>query len=219
MNSRAVAHGIGLDSRIGSKFLKAGPGYGGSCFPKDTLAMVGIGERALSPVTIVEAVIGVNRQRQHRMSAKVVDACGGNVEGKKIAMLGVAFKAETDDVRDSVAVSIAETLARKGALVAAYDPKAMANAKKVTGPIVDYVKNKEEAIKDADVLVLATEWKEFCTMDLAAVKTQIKAPVIVDLRNVFSPEEMKKLGYAYYSIGRPAVLAQETVPLLKKVKG
>lgn len=214
-----VAHGIGLDSRIGAKFLKAGPGYGGSCFPKDTLAMVGIGERALSPVTIVEAVIGVNRQRQHRMAAKVMEACGGSVDGKKVAMLGVAFKAETDDVRDSVALSIAEALARKGAHVAAYDPKAMANARKVTGPIISYVKSKEEAIRDADVLVLATEWKEFCEIDLAAAKTQLKVPVIVDLRNVFSPEEMEKRGFTYYSIGRPAVLAKDTPPVLKKVKG
>ncbi len=218
-NVEDVAHGIGLDSRIGAKFLKAGPGYGGSCFPKDTLAMVGIGERALSPVTIVEAVIGVNRQRQHRMAAKIIEAAGGEVEDKKIAFLGVAFKAETDDVRDSVAVSIAEALARQGAYVAAYDPKGMANAKKVTGPIVDYVDSKEDAIRDADVLVLATEWQEFVTMDMAAAKVQLKAPVIVDLRNVFSPEEMATLGFTYYSIGRPLVLAKEPLPALKKVKG
>jgi len=211
-----VAKGIGLDSRIGPKFLKAGPGYGGSCFPKDTLAMVGIGERALSPITIVEAVIAVNRQRQHRMTAKVIEACGGVVEGKKIAYLGVAFKAETDDVRDSVALTVAEALAHKGAQVAAYDPKAMANAEKITGSVIEYVASKEDAIKGAEVLVLATEWEEFCTMDMAAVKTQLAAPVVVDMRNVFSPEEMEKLGFTYISIGRPPVLAPTSAQARKQ---
>jgi UDPglucose 6-dehydrogenase len=216
-NIEDVAHGIGLDSRIGSKFLKAGPGYGGSCFPKDTLAMVGIGERALSPVTIVEAVIGVNRQRQHRMVAKIMDACGGMVEGKKIAFLGVAFKAETDDVRDSVALLIAETLARKGAHVAAYDPKAMANALKVTGPIIDYVATKEEALREADIVVIATEWQEFRTLEIPAIRKMLKHPVMVDLRNLFSPEDMQRQEFAYYSIGRPAVHPEPRTSQLKRV--
>lgn len=205
-----VAHGIGMDSRIGPKFLKAGPGYGGSCFPKDTLAMVGIGERAQSPVTIVEAVIGVNRQRQQRMVEKVVHACGGSVAGLEIAFLGVAFKAETDDVRDSVVLNVAIALAHLGAKVAAYDPKAMANAEKLTGAMITYTGSKEEAIKDADALVLATEWEEFRTMKPAVLKPLLKTPLVVDLRNVFSPEEMEREGFTYYSIGRPPVLTENS---------
>lgn len=201
-----VAYGIGLDSRIGPKFLKAGPGYGGSCFPKDTLAMVGIGERAHSPVTIVEAVVAVNQQRQHRMTAKIIAASGGAVRNKKIAYLGVAFKAETDDVRDSVALLVAEDLAREGAHVVAYDPQAMANAKSVTGASILYAKDRHEAIDGADMLVLATDWAEFCGMDMLEVKARLKHPVVVDLRNAFSLEEMEALGIAYYSVGRPPVL-------------
>lgn len=204
-----VAHGIGLDSRIGNKFLKAGPGYGGSCFPKDTLAMVGMSEQALSPVTIVEAVIAVNRQRQHRMAAKIVSAAGERVEGKRIAFLGLAFKAETDDVRDSVPLSIAESLARKGADIVAYDPKAMENAKKLTGSIIEYADTKDAALAGADMVVIATEWKEFCTMDLAQVKAALKSPVVVDLRNIFSPKQMEAHGFTYHSIGRPTVFMQE----------
>ncbi len=213
-----VAHGIGLDSRIGSKFLKAGPGYGGSCFPKDTLAMVGIGERALSPVTIVEAVIEVNRQRQHRMTAKIVEACGGKVRGIKIAYLGVAFKAETDDVRDSAVLAVAEALVSEGATVCVYDPKAMENAKKITGSSILYAHTKEEALAGADIMVLATEWEEFRTMDLEAVKELLARPVVVDLRNLFSPQAMQAFGFTYHSIGRPAV-KHEVATSAKKAHG
>jgi len=204
-NVEDVAKGMGLDSRIGEKFLKPGPGYGGSCFPKDTLAMVGIGERALSPITIVEAIIVVNRQRQHRMTAKVVEALGGDVTDRNIAFLGVAFKAETDDVRDSVPLLIAEILAHKGANVAAYDPKAMVNAKKATGAIIQYVPNKEAALQNADIAVLATEWQEFKEMDLQEVKKLLRNPVMVDMRNVFDPKQMKQAGFTYHSIGRKSV--------------
>jgi UDPglucose 6-dehydrogenase len=217
-NVEDVARGMGMDSRIGSKFLKPGPGYGGSCFPKDTLAMVGIGEQALSPVTIVEAVIAVNRQRQFRMISKIINAAGGEVEGKKIAFLGLAFKAETDDVRDSVPLSIAWSLARRGAQVTAYDPKAMPNAQRITGPMVLYAASREQALRDADLVVVATEWEEFLTMDLAAAKALLHRPVMVDLRNLFAPEDMAALGFTYYSIGRPAVLEEAQLPASFRMK-
>ncbi len=204
-NVEDIAAAIGLDSRIGPKFLKPGPGYGGSCFPKDTLAMVGIGERAHSRVSIVEAVINVNKQRQQHMVEKIISAAGGDVMGKKIAFLGVAFKAGTDDARDSVPLIIAEILARKGAYVSAYDPKAMENAKKMTGAIIDYVPSKEQALENADLVVLATEWEEFRKMDLSAVKKLLRQPIMVDLRNLFVPEEMGKAGFSYVSIGRAMV--------------
>jgi UDPglucose 6-dehydrogenase len=204
-----VATGIGLDSRIGAKFLKPGPGYGGSCFPKDTLAMVGIGERALSPVTIVEAVIAVNRQRQHRMTAKIITALGGEVTDKTIAFLGVAFKAETDDVRDSVPLAIAETLALKGANITAYDPKAMPNAKKATGGIIRYVADVETALMQADAVVLATDWQEFAVLDWNTLKNQMQTPVMVDLRNLYSPQTMQEAGFTYHSIGRKAVITEQ----------
>lgn len=204
-NVEDVADAIGMDSRIGSKFLKAGPGYGGSCFPKDTMAMVGIGERALSPVSIVEAVIAVNRQRQHRMIKKIIDAAGGVIEGKKIAFLGLAFKAETDDVRDSIALYIAENLARRGAHVAAYDPEAMENARRAAGPIIDFVSGTEEALRDADLMVLATEWGAFCSMDLRRAKQMLASPVIVDLRNALPLDDIKANKFTYYSVGRPVI--------------
>lgn len=200
-----VAHGIGLDSRIGAKFLKAGPGFGGSCFPKDTLAMVSIGERALSPITIVEAVTTANRQRPFKMAAKIIDALGGVVENKRIAFLGVAFKAETDDVRDSIPLIIAEFLAHKGAEVVAYDPQAMANAKRSTGPIIDYVESAHDAVTGADMVVLATEWKEFVQMDWQRVASQVKQRISMDLRNVLNSQHMQKLGFTHHSVGRSVV--------------
>jgi UDPglucose 6-dehydrogenase len=205
-NVEDVARGMGSDKRIGMQFLKPGPGYGGSCFPKDTLAMVHIGERALSPATIVEAVIAVNRARPHRMVAKVLTAAGDNVRGKRIALLGLTFKPETDDVRDSTALIIAEELRQNGATVVAYDPQGMHEAEKVIGDAVDYAKSTEDALKGADIVVLATEWKEFCDVPLARYKALLKAPVMVDLRNVFKPEQMAEAGFTYYSIGREPVV-------------
>ncbi|MCH2546526.1 MAG: UDP-glucose/GDP-mannose dehydrogenase family protein [Alphaproteobacteria bacterium] len=202
-----VAKGMGSDSRIGPKFLQPGPGYGGSCFPKDTLAMVNIGERALSSTTIVEAVIAVNRARPHRMIAKILAALDNNVRGKRIAMLGLTFKPDTDDVRDSVVITIADELTRLGAVVIAYDPQGMHEAEKILGDSITYAKDTEAALKDADLVVLATEWKEFCALTPEYIKSQVANPLMVDLRNVFDPETMSKQGFEYHSIGRASVKA------------
>lgn len=204
-NVQDIAKGMGLDSRIGPKFLQPGPGYGGSCFPKDTLAMVNIGERVLSPITIVEAVIAVNRARPHRMMAKIAEAAKTSLRGQNVALLGLTFKPDTDDVRDSTALIIAEELARAGAKVTAYDPHGMHEARKVIGDVIAYAESKEEALKDADIMVLATEWAEFCQLTPAYLKTVLAQPVVVDLRNVFNPQEMDENGFCYHSIGRPAV--------------
>jgi UDPglucose 6-dehydrogenase len=204
-NIEDVSKGMGCDKRIGSAFLRPGPGYGGSCFPKDTLAMVNIGERALSPTTIVEAVIAVNRARPHRMVAKILRAANESIRGKKIAILGLTFKPDTDDVRDSTAILIAEELARGGAEVVAYDPQGMEEAKKVIGDTISYASSTTEALQDADVAVLATEWKEFCSLTPSQYKELLKTPVMVDLRNVFEPDAMAEHGFTYYSIGRSPV--------------
>lgn len=204
-NVQDVAEGMGSDNRIGPKFLQPGPGYGGSCFPKDTMAMVNIGERMLSPITIVEAVIAVNRARPHRMVAKISDAVQGDLTGKKIALLGLTFKPETDDVRDSTALVIAEELVRAGAHVVAYDPQGMHEAYMVLGDDITYAENSEEALTGADVMVLATEWKTFCELKPAYLKKTLKHPVVADLRNVFDPAEMEHHGFIYRSVGRPSV--------------
>jgi UDPglucose 6-dehydrogenase len=205
-NIEDVSVGMGTDKRIGMQFLRPGPGYGGSCFPKDTLAMVSIGERALSPATIVEAVIAVNRARPHRMVAKILTAAGESVRGKTIAMLGLTFKPDTDDVRDSIALLIADELVRGGAKVVAYDPQGMHEAQKVIGDLVTYAKSTEEALKGADIAVLATEWAEFKALTPADYKSLLRAPVLVDLRNVYNPDVMEKAGFTYYSVGRKPVL-------------
>ena len=201
-NIEDIALGMGSDSRIGDKFLKPGPGYGGSCFPKDTLAMVNIGERALSPTTIVEAVIAVNRARPHRMIAKIIDAAGGSIRGQRIAFLGLTFKPDTDDVRDSTAIIIANELARRGAYVVAYDPKGIEQARLVLDDRIVCAKNTKAALRDADLAVLATEWKEFCELKPSTFKTLLKTPTVVDLRNTYKPEEMEKEKINYFSIGR-----------------
>ena len=157
-----VSRGMGSDKRIGHAFLKPGPGYGGSCFPKDTLAMVHIGERVLSPATIVEAVISVNRSRTHRMVAKIAQAAGNDLPGKRIALLGLTFKPNTDDVRDSVAILIADELSQMG-VVRAYDPQGMQQARKLLGNAIAYCGSAGDALEDADLCVVATEWNEFGT--------------------------------------------------------
>ena len=204
-NIADIARGMGSDRRIGRAFLQPGPGYGGSCFPKDTLAMVHLGEKALSPATIVEAVIAVNRARPHRMVAKVVAAAGGEVRGKVIALLGLTFKPETDDVRDSVAVLVAEELAAQGAIVRAYDPQGMAHARELLGEAVTYAPSMDAAMHRADLCVLATEWREFAERPLADYRRLLRRPLVVDFRNVFQPAEMLKAGLGYVSIGRAGV--------------
>ncbi len=206
----SVSLGMGSDHRIGMPFLRPGPGYGGSCFPKDTLAMVSIGERALSPATIVEAVIAVNRARPHRMVAKILAACGDNVRGKRIALLGLTFKPDTDDVRDSIALLIADELVRGGAQVIAYDPQGMEEAKHMLGDSITYAVSGREALEGADIAVLTTEWGEFKELTPQDYRDLLKQPVLVDLRNVYSPEAMQEEGFTYYSIGRAPVFAAAT---------
>jgi UDPglucose 6-dehydrogenase len=205
-NIEDVSTGMGTDKRIGMQFLRPGPGYGGSCFPKDTLAMVSIGERALSPATIVEAVIAVNRARPHRMVAKILTAAGESVRGKTIALLGLTFKPDTDDVRDSIPLLIADDLVRGGAKVVAYDPQGMHEAQKVIGDLVTYATSAEEALKGADLTVLATEWAEFKAITPAQYKALLRQPILVDLRNVYDPQVMSDAGFTYYSIGRKPVV-------------
>jgi UDPglucose 6-dehydrogenase len=200
-----VSRGMGSDKRIGHAFLKPGPGYGGSCFPKDTLAMVHIGERVLSPATIVEAVIAVNRSRTHRMVAKIALAAGNDLQGKRIALLGLTFKPNTDDVRDSVAILIADELSQMGAIVRAYDPQGMEQARKILGDAIEYRRSADDALEDSDLCVIATEWSEFKDKTPSEYRKLMAEPVMVDLRNVFSLKEMAEHGFSYVSIGRSAV--------------
>ncbi|WP_067732435.1 UDP-glucose dehydrogenase family protein [Novosphingobium naphthalenivorans] len=202
-NVQDVARGIGLDGRIGGKFLHAGPGYGGSCFPKDTLALLKTAEDYESPVRIVEAVVKVNDLRKRAMGRKVVEALGGAevARGKRAALLGLTFKPNTDDMRDSPAIAIAQTLADAGVSVAAYDPEGMELAKPLM-PEVEMVADPYAAIEGADVIVIVTEWDAFRALDLGRVKALAKAPVLVDLRNVYKPEMMREAGFAYTSVGR-----------------
>lgn len=202
-----VAKGIGLDGRIGSKFLHAGPGYGGSCFPKDTLALTRAGQKYGAPQRIVETVVSVNEDRKSRMADKIIEALGGDVRGKKIGVLGVAFKPNTDDMRDAPALTIVPVLQQAGANVFAFDPEAMGTAK----PLIDNVEwaNDPYAVaKDADVLVILTEWNEFRALDLKRIKTDMAGNTIVDLRNIYKPEEMRALDFNYVSVGRDVVRSQ-----------
>ncbi|WP_349368026.1 UDP-glucose/GDP-mannose dehydrogenase family protein [Salinarimonas sp.] len=200
-NVQDVARGIGLDNRIGSKFLHAGPGYGGSCFPKDTLALIKTAQDAECPVRIVETVAAVNDQRKRAMGRKVVAACGGSVRGKRIALLGLTFKPNTDDMRDAPSIAIATALQDGGASVVAYDPEGMEQARKVLDG-VEYAESAYACAEGADALVLVTEWDAFRALDLKRLKRIMTTPVLVDLRNVYRPEEIREAGFAYASIGR-----------------
>ncbi len=198
-----VSRGIGMDNRIGSKFLHAGPGYGGSCFPKDTLALLKTSEDYDSPTRIVEAVVKVNESRKRAMGRKVLDALGGMeaARGKKVALLGLTFKPNTDDMRDSPAIAVAQTLTDAGVQVAAYDPEGMEQARPLM-PDVTMCSDPYEPIKDADAVVIVTEWDVFRALDFARVKQLAKAPVLVDLRNIYGPEDVRAAGFQYSSIGR-----------------
>ena len=197
-----VAKGIGLDGRIGNKFLHPGPGYGGSCFPKDTLAFVRIARESGSPSRIVEAVVNINEERKARMADKIVAACGGTVENKQLAVLGVAFKPNTDDVRDSASLTIIPALQAAGARIRAYDPEAMEEAKELLVNI-DWCANAYSDMENADCLVILTEWNEFRALDLERVKGLLTNPIIVDLRNIYEPEDLTAKGFDYTSVGRP----------------
>ncbi|WP_446699145.1 UDP-glucose dehydrogenase family protein [Agrobacterium cavarae] len=196
-----VSRGIGLDGRIGSKFLHAGPGYGGSCFPKDTLALAKTAQDYDSPVRLIEATISVNDNRKRAMGRKVIAAAGGDIRGKKVAVLGLTFKPNTDDMRDSPAITVIQTLQDAGAKVTAYDPEGMANAKPLIEG-VDYAQGPYEAAQDAEALVIVTEWNQFRALDLARLKNTMKSPVLVDLRNIYRADEVTAHGFSYSSIGR-----------------
>ncbi|MGE6782136.1 UDP-glucose 6-dehydrogenase [Ensifer adhaerens] len=200
-NVQDVARGIGLDGRIGSKFLHAGPGYGGSCFPKDTLALVKTAQDYDSPVRLVETTVAVNDNRKRAMGRKVIAATGGDVRGRKIAILGLTFKPNTDDMRDSPAIAVVQTLQDAGAHVIGYDPEGMENAKKVIDGI-DYASDPYEAANEADALVIVTEWNEFRALDFRRLKTVMKTPILVDLRNIYRQDEVVKHGFTYSSVGR-----------------
>ena len=196
-----VSRGIGLDNRIGSKFLHAGPGYGGSCFPKDTLALMKTAQDNDSPVRIVEAVVQVNDQRKRAMGRKVIHALGGDARGKKVALLGLTFKPNTDDMRDAPSITIAQTLIDGGAQVTAYDPEGMKLAKDIL-PDVEMADSSYNAAKEADAVVIVTEWDAFRALDLKKLAQTMKGNVLVDLRNIYNPTEVAQSGMVYTSVGR-----------------
>ncbi|MGF1474692.1 MAG: UDP-glucose dehydrogenase family protein [Geminicoccaceae bacterium] len=197
-----LAKGMGLDGRIGRKFLHAGPGYGGSCFPKDTLALLRTSEQAGAPLRIVESVVSVNDGRKRRMVRKIVDACGGAIDEKRIAVLGVTFKPNTDDMRESPSLVIIPALQAEGAIVRAYDPEGVAQAKPLL-PDVVWCDDPYQALEEADAVVILTEWNEFRGMDFERMKGVMRGGVFVDLRNVYRPEDVAAAGFSYTSIGRP----------------
>ncbi len=198
-----VARGVGLDGRIGRKFLHPGPGFGGSCFPKDTLALMRIAQDAGAPSRLVEAVVGVNDARKAGMAARIVAACGGSVRGKTIGVLGLTFKPETDDMRDSPSLPIVSRLVEDGAIVRAFDPEGMEQAKPLLPPGVVYCRDAMDAVTGADALVVITEWNEFRALSPARLRGAMQGGVLVDLRNVYDPVAMSQAGFAYHSIGRP----------------
>ena len=199
-----VAKGIGMDKRIGDKFLNPGPGYGGSCFPKDTLALLKTAEDYEAPVSIVNATVDANNKRKHAMVDRVVKACGGNVSGKTIGILGLTFKPNTDDMRDAPSLEIIPALQKLGARIRAYDPEGRHQAEPMLPGVefADGVEGAYDAVEGASAVVLITEWNEFRALDLRRIKAKLAAPVFVDLRNVYRPDEMRELGFSYSSIGR-----------------
>ena len=200
-NVQEVARGIGLDRRIGSKFLHAGPGYGGSCFPKDTLALVRTAESVGAPSKIVEAVVDINARRKKKMAERIIKACGGSVDGKTIAILGLTFKPNTDDMRDSPSLDIIPALQAAGATVRAFDPAGMREAEKLLRGVA-FGEGIYETLDGADAVTIITEWDEFRALDLDRVKTLLKTPIMIDLRNIYRPAQMIERGFHYYSIGR-----------------
>jgi UDPglucose 6-dehydrogenase len=200
-NVQEVAHAIGLDKRIGSKFLHAGPGYGGSCFPKDTLALIKTAQDCESPVRIVETVAMVNEQRKRSMGRKVIATCGGSVRGKRIGLLGLTFKPNTDDMRDAPSIAIITSLQDAGARVVAFDPEGIEQAKLVLND-VEYAKDPYACAEGVDALVLVTEWESFRALDLKRLRAKMKTPVFVDLRNVYPDDELRDAGFTFSAVGR-----------------
>ena len=196
-----VARGIGLDKRIGPKFLHAGPGYGGSCFPKDTLALVKTGQDYDAPLRIVETVVSVNDQRKRAMARKIITACGGSVRGKTIALLGLAFKPNTDDMRDAPALAIVTALQDAGASVRGYDPESMEQARPLL-PGMTFASSAYDCVEGADAVAIVTEWDAFRALDLKRLKSLLTAPVLVDLRNIYPLDDALREGFSYTGVGR-----------------
>jgi UDPglucose 6-dehydrogenase len=199
-----VARGIGLDGRIGRKFLHPGPGYGGSCFPKDTVALARTAQDAGSPVRLVETAISINDARKKSMAERLIRFCGGSVAGKTIGILGLTFKPNTDDMRESPSLEIIPALVGEGARIQAYDPQGMKEAKKLLIG-VEWCENAYDALRDADAVAIVTEWNEFRALDLERIKSLMKRPRMIDFRNIYDPEEMASAGFDYACIGRPSV--------------
>jgi len=196
-----VARGMGLDRRIAPKFLHAGPGFGGSCFPKDTAALSAIGQRYGAPIRIIETVVELNDARKHAMAAKVVAACGGSLRGKTVAVLGLTFKPNTDDMREAPSLVIVPKLEAQGARVRAYDPHGMAEARKLM-PRLETATDPYACIEGADAMLILTEWDQFRALDLDRVKTALRSPVVIDLRNIYRPAEVAAKGLTYVGVGR-----------------
>jgi UDPglucose 6-dehydrogenase len=195
-----VARAMGMDRRIGGKFLHPGPGFGGSCFPKDTRALATVARQFDSDCLIVDAVIEVNRRQQHSMLPKIKKLVG-ELSGKTIAVLGLAFKPETDDMREAPSVEIIRGLTKQGARVCAYDPVAMSEAQRIL-PEIEYAEDEYAAVKDADALVFVTEWNQFRALDMSRIRDLMKSPKIADLRNIYDPADMRELGFDYVGVGR-----------------
>jgi UDPglucose 6-dehydrogenase len=208
-----VARGIGLDNRIGRKFLNAGPGFGGSCFPKDMLALAESARQAKVPLRLIETVIDINEKRKSAMAEKVIRACGGSIAGKTIAVLGLTFKPNTDDMRSAPSLTIVPALQAAGAHIKAYDPKGARPAREML-PGVSFAEGPYDCAAGADALVIITEWEVFRALDLARVKASMRQPIVVDLRNIYRPDDMRALGFAYDSVGRAArsAVAAPVVP-------
>ena len=200
-NVQDVARGIGLDNRIGSKFLNAGPGYGGSCFPKDTLALVKTAQDIGAPLRLIETTVAINDQRKRAMARKVVMACGGDVRGKRVAALGLTFKPNTDDMREAPSVSILQALVDLGAKVSAYDPAGLEQARSVINEKVTFAADPYDCVRDAHVVVIITEWDEFRALDLAVIALQMASPVMVDLRNIYRRDDVVRHGFHYVNLG------------------
>jgi len=197
-----LARGIGMDGRIGKKFLHPGPGYGGSCFPKDTLALMRVAQEHGQSLRIVEAAVEVNAAQKAKMVKKIRDSLGGSEAGKTIAVLGLTFKPETDDMRDSPAITILPALLEKGATVRAHDPQGMEEAKKYLPDTITYVGSAYEACENADAVVLMTEWNQYRALDLQHIGEAMKNKTLIDLRNVYEPEKLREMGFSYTGVGR-----------------
>jgi UDPglucose 6-dehydrogenase len=200
-NVQEVAKGIGLDNRIGRKFLNAGPGYGGSCFPKDTLALMKTARDNNAPIELIEATVRVNSARKQKMAQKIIDALGGDVKGKTIAVLGLTFKPNTDDMRDAPALDIVPALQDEGAKVRAFDPEGMNEAKHMLKDVA-FATGPYDCVQNADAVVIITEWDQFRALDLDRIKDALKTPTVIDLRNIYRPDEMRAKGFKYVSVGR-----------------